>query len=169
VCEEPLRVDLAGNQRAEDRPATRPEEIGDDAVSLRLSILERLLDAQCVLCHLADELLAGAREVAQRLDRHGWDKTRADQPVGERSASQTTSFTSLLRPGTDVRHFVIGTQLSHFAAAATSPVPWNWITMQCILTRWPPLRKADMARQVTRWTSSERSPSPHPQPRCSSV
>lgn len=62
---QPVRVGLPGDEGLEDGAAGGAEEVAEQAGELEVGVLEDLLDALGVLGNLADELLAGAGEVAQ--------------------------------------------------------------------------------------------------------
>ena len=83
MLEQALGIALAGDQRPEDGAPAGAEQVGDHAGDLEVGVFQRLLDAQGVASHLANQLFAGARQVTQLLDRLGRHEARADQAVGQ--------------------------------------------------------------------------------------
>jgi len=76
-----LRVVLSGNEGVEDRPARDAQYVREDAPELYIGVLESFLDPQGVLGDLPHQLLAGACEITQLLDRPRGHEARTDQPV----------------------------------------------------------------------------------------
>ncbi len=83
ACEigEPIRIGLAGDQRIEDRSAADTDDVAHHLREFQIGVLERLLNPQHVASHLVNELPARAREIAQLLNRRGWNEAAADQSV----------------------------------------------------------------------------------------
>src|SRR6266542_4488091 len=67
-----FRVGHPRDHRFEDGPTTGAEGVTNHMGQLDVRILERLVDPERVARDLADQLLAGAGEVAQCLNRRGW-------------------------------------------------------------------------------------------------
>ena len=63
------------------RPAAGAQDVADHARQLHVRVFERLLHAQGVPCDLTHQLLAGSRQVAQRLDRGRRHEAAFNQPV----------------------------------------------------------------------------------------
>jgi len=74
---QPLGIGLPGDQRREDRPAAGAQDVGDHPRQLHVGVFQRLLQPLRVPRDLADELLAGPRQVAQFLDRGRRSRTAA--------------------------------------------------------------------------------------------
>jgi hypothetical protein len=94
-----LGIGLASDQRLQDGAAAHAQDVGEDTGELEVRMLEGLLDPEDMLRDLPHELLAGAGEIAQLLDRFRGHKAAADEPWAKRSAIQVASLTSLWRPG----------------------------------------------------------------------
>jgi hypothetical protein len=67
----------------EDRSLAHAHDVRDDRGDLEVGVLQSFLDPLDVLRLLAHELLAGAGERAQLLDRRWRHEAAANQPVGE--------------------------------------------------------------------------------------
>src|SRR3712207_1737018 len=74
---EAFGVGLPLGQRVEDRPPAGAHDVGQDRAELEVGGLQELVDALDVRGLLAGELLAGAGELPQRLDRHRRDENLA--------------------------------------------------------------------------------------------
>ena len=64
-----LRVGLPINECAQNRAAALTEDVRQDAAQFQIRILQDLLDARRVLGDFPHQLLSGAGEIAQLLDR----------------------------------------------------------------------------------------------------
>lgn len=80
---EPLGVRLTVDDRFEHGATALADDARKDAVELDVSVLQDLLNSHRVLRHLADELFARPRQVAQLLNRSRRYEAAADQPVSE--------------------------------------------------------------------------------------
>ena len=78
---QPLGIGLPGDERRENRPATDAQDVGDHACQLHVRVFQRLLQALRVPRDLADQLLAGPRQVAQLLNRGRRHEAAPNQPV----------------------------------------------------------------------------------------
>src|SRR5439155_12713098 len=76
-------IALPRNERVEDGPATGAKDVGEHGVELHIRPIQRLLDPEAMPGDLAHELLAGAGEIAQVLDRLGRDEAAADEAMRE--------------------------------------------------------------------------------------
>jgi hypothetical protein len=79
--EQPVGVALARDQRLQDRPPAQARDVGQHRGELEVGVLERLLQPLHVAGPLADQLLAGAQQGAQRLDGRIRHEARPDQAV----------------------------------------------------------------------------------------
>ena len=78
---QPLGIGLPGDERRQDRPAADAQDVGDHARQLHVRVFQRLLQALRVPRDLADQLLAGPRQVAQFLNRGRRHEAAPNQPV----------------------------------------------------------------------------------------
>ena len=93
-------ISFAGTKRFEHPTAALAEHIRHYGSQLNIGVFEHLLKALFVLADLTHQVLAGAGQVAQFLDRSRRHQARRISPCASRSAIQVASLTSLLRPGT---------------------------------------------------------------------
>jgi hypothetical protein len=77
------RVGLAGDQGREDGASARPGDVGQHRGEFEVGVLQRLLQPLHVAGPLADQLLAGAQQGAQRLGGRVRHEAGPHQPVGE--------------------------------------------------------------------------------------
>ena len=99
--EQPIGIALALDQRRQNGAAGHAHDLGQHRGQLEVGVLQRLLDTLNVAGLLTHELLAGAQQGAQVLRRlRARTKLGRIRPWASRSASQSASATSVLRPGT---------------------------------------------------------------------
>ena len=78
---QPLGIGLPGDERREDRSAADAQDVGDHPRQLHVRVFQRLLQALRVPRDLADQLLAGPRQVPQFLNRGRRHEAAPNQPV----------------------------------------------------------------------------------------
>ena len=78
---QPLGIGLPGDERRQNRPAAGAQDVADHARQLHVRVFERFLQPLRVPGGLADQLLAGPRQVAQFLDRGRRHEAAPNQPV----------------------------------------------------------------------------------------
>ena len=77
------RIGLASDQRLQNAPAVDAEQVGHDGCEFDVGVLQHLADTVLVLRHLALQLRARPRQIAQLPDRLRRHEARADQAVGQ--------------------------------------------------------------------------------------